>query len=347
MKSNAELIRKFEPVMLFSRDEEGEKGKDEYFFPMAARDFVHGSGLWDRDKPGWRCLPGHTRLNTLASLQNSKRYYLTYSIGPQDSLTGHWSANRYPNWMELSGMQLSSNQVQTPVAEPQLHLRFLPISKEVKGYYRRAKEKYKKVKDRNRPVYHYRVHWRNWQGSRFCVLQYWFLYAWSDWKLHGGLNLHEGDWEMIVVFLRRSARNSLDPYAVAYSHHHNLPSGPYVVRWDNYKKVNHHGLRQCTGPARLGDHPLVFVGCGSHASYPKSGLHQLRLDYALGNGQIIVPDGYAAEDHMTWVKPIRIDDKHWNTKFGGLWGALFGTDGPVGPAHQRRKWKTPAEWAGL
>ncbi len=65
-----------------------------------------------------------------------------------------------------------------------------------------------------------------------------------------------------------------------------------------------------------------------------------------------------------WGDPIRLDDKPWNIKFAGNWGALVvaievvilnwviklvlpGTAGPSGPAQKGDKWNRPARWAGI
>jgi len=200
----------------------------------------------------------------------------------------------------------------------------------------RALEKYARYRDWQTfsPVYHYHVC----NDGPYRVLQYWFLYAYNDWSVHGGYNDHEGDWEAIFVFLDQQD----SPQQVAYSRHVRIPwlYEPATARWPEVERV-------------AGSHPVVYVGCGSHASYLGKGRHRIlwRIDYAEGNDVAIGPG-----TEQPWGKPIRLDNKRWNVRFSGRWGSLVrswlgmvfhGTEGPTGPAHKGDKWCHPAKWAGL
>lgn len=200
----------------------------------------------------------------------------------------------------------------------------------------RALEKYVRYRDWETfaPVYHYHVC----RDGPYRVLQYWFLYPYNDWSAHGGYNDHEGDWEMINVFLDGQDR----PQQVAYSRHIRIPwlFEPTTAPWSEVERVE-------------GDHPVVYVGCGSHASYLERGEHRIlwRTDYAKGNDLSIGPG-----TKQPWGRPIRLDNKGWNLVFSGRWGALVkswlgmvfkGTKGPTGPAQKGDKWHHPAKWAGL
>lgn len=202
--------------------------------------------------------------------------------------------------------------------------------------HKRALEKYARYRDWQTfaPVYHYHVC----NDGPYRVLQYWFLYPYNDWSTHGGYNDHEGDWEMINVFLDEQDR----PQQVAYSRHIRIPwlYEPTTARWSEVERFE-------------GNHPVVYVGCGSHASYLEKGKHQVlwRIDYAEGNDLSIGPG-----TERPWGRPIRLDNKRWNVRFSGRWGALVrnwlgmvfhGTEGPTGPAHKGDKWHHPAKWAGL
>jgi hypothetical protein len=202
--------------------------------------------------------------------------------------------------------------------------------------HQRALEKYARYRDWETfaPVYHYHVC----RDGPYRVLQYWFLYPYNDWSAHGGYNDHEGDWEMINVFLDEQDR----PQQVAYSRHIRIPwlYEPTTAPWPEVERVE-------------GDHPVVYVGCGSHASYLERGRYRIlwRTDYAEGNDLSIGPG-----TEQPWGRPIRLDNKRWNLVFSGRWGALVkswlgmvfsGTKGPTGPAQKGEKWHRPAKWAGL
>jgi hypothetical protein len=199
-----------------------------------------------------------------------------------------------------------------------------------------AVQKYAPFRDWNNfpPVYHYHIcHDRGYQ-----VLQYWFLYPYNDWASHGGNNDHEGDWEVIYVFLdeQENARH------VAYSKHVTIPFlyGPDTAVWQDVEKVN-------------GMHPVVYVGCGSHASYLRRGKHRffMYIDRAKGDHLAVGPGG-----DQPWGEPVQISGKKWNSHFSGPWGALvktwFGkvlpdTEGPSSPAQKKDKWARPAKWANI
>lgn len=199
-----------------------------------------------------------------------------------------------------------------------------------------ALEKYAPFRDwaKHPPIYHYHIcHDRGYK-----VLQYWFLYPYNDWAGHGGSNDHEGDWEVIYIFLDAGDY----PAHVAYSRHVKVPLlyGPATAVWQDIELVG-------------GSHPVVYVGCGSHASYLQKGDHRffLNIDWARGNHLAVGPDGDQA-----WGEPIALSGKLWNSKFSGAWGALVKswigkafphTAGPSGPAQKGDKWHHPAKWAGI
>ena len=87
------------------------------------------------------------------------------------------------------------------------------------------------------------------------AIEYWFMYLYNDWK-----STHEGDWELIVVFLSQGSgpEGQPEPIGCAYSAHH----GGYRLRWPEVERVDDQGQR-----ADGGTHPVVYVASGSHANY--------------------------------------------------------------------------------
>lgn len=117
-----------------------------------------------------------------------------------------------------------------------------------------AYSEYAKIVEKNaQPVYYGRVlHETDSESNRWTILQYHYFYAFNDWRLAAnGMNHHEGDWEMIAVYLKNDV-----PYAVLFSQH----GAGNIEKWG---KVN---LASDTNGGRT-THPLVYVALGSHANY--------------------------------------------------------------------------------
>lgn len=115
---------------------------------------------------------------------------------------------------------------------------------------------YQKILETNpQPVYYGRVTERqDEEGNTWTSLQYHFFYAFNDWRLAAnGINHHEGDWEMVAVYLKND-----QPYAVLFSQH---GSGA-LERWENVYKV-----RDKDGTETM--HPIIYTALGSHANYSK------------------------------------------------------------------------------
>jgi hypothetical protein len=194
------------------------------------------------------------------------------------------------------------------------------------------------------PTYYYHVI-PEYKG--YLVLQYWFFYAYNDWGTgHGGINDHEGDWEGVVLFLR----DEDSPEYVAYSRHIRLPPvpsrpwllSPDVRRWDDGDLERLYGY-----------HPVVRVGCGSHASYVERKSHVMGLrgvlyaeDHALDNQLRIGPG-----QRFRWERRIDLAGEPWS-HFAGRWGVLerglrrWGTASPQGPRSKAR-WTDPVTWAWI
>ncbi len=103
------------------------------------------------------------------------------------------------------------------------------------------------------PIYYGRVaRWQDVEGNNWKSLQYHFFYAFNDWRLAAnGINHHEGDWEMVAVYLKND-----EPYSVLLSQH---GSGAMEL-WEGVRCVKAKDGRDTT-------HPLIYVALGSHANY--------------------------------------------------------------------------------
>jgi hypothetical protein len=89
----------------------------------------------------------------------------------------------------------------------------------------------------------------------YIILQYLFFYAMNDWRSSfAGVNDHEADWEQVFVYLTEQPDGPPQPAWVAYASHDYF-GDDLRRRWDDPELH------------RQDDHPIVYAGAGSHASY--------------------------------------------------------------------------------
>jgi hypothetical protein len=116
---------------------------------------------------------------------------------------------------------------------------------------------------------HYRYHGRVVRQDGWIVLQYWLFYPFNDWRSgFFGANDHEADWEKIFVYLSESEAGEVTPEWVAYAAH-NYTGDNLRRRWDDPEVE------------KVGEHPVIFVGAGSHASYYAPGEYLTELTLPL------------------------------------------------------------------
>ena len=183
------------------------------------------------------------------------------------------------------------------------------------------------------------------QTYEFIVLQYWYFYAFNDWKEHNGFNNHEGDWESVMVFLDK---NTEEPKYVAYSAHHNDGDPSFNLKqYDSVRRswdINEIDTE--------GDKVKSYVALGSHANYPKNGngVHDAKLgkDLTSFSGVHITSD--ILENRIS----ISLDSPKWTYLYEGKWGAdtmSIGSDGPQGPNFidigGAMRFQNPIKWAGI
>lgn len=116
----------------------------------------------------------------------------------------------------------------------------------------------------------YTYHGRVVRQDQWLVLQYWFFYPFNNWRSgFFGANDHEADWEMICLYLSED-----------------VESGDVQPEWIAYATHDYHGddlRRSWNDPEveKAGEHPVVYVGAGSHASYYQQGEYLTELELAL------------------------------------------------------------------
>jgi hypothetical protein len=115
----------------------------------------------------------------------------------------------------------------------------------------------------------YRYHGRVIRQDGWIVLQYWLFYPFNDWRSgFFGANDHEADWEKIFIYLFESESGEISPEWVAYAAH-NYTGDNLRRRWDDPEVE------------KVGEHPVIYVGAGSHASYYAPGEYLTELTLPL------------------------------------------------------------------
>jgi hypothetical protein len=214
--------------------------------------------------------------------------------------------------------------------------------------------------------------------ATWTALQYWFFYAFNDWRSgFNGANDHEADWEQVLVYLDADADGRAAPVWAAYAQH-DFHGRDLRRRWDDAEQLD-----------LIGDHPVVYAGAGSHASYFRPGEYlaeqAVRLppflqriatglsslirgrgggggegnmmsiafvDFARGDGVSIGPGA-----ERTWAPVVLDETQPWVHGYSGLWGMSVedpfqGEDAPAGPMFNRDRsvrtsWADPVSFAEL
>ena len=114
----------------------------------------------------------------------------------------------------------------------------------------------------DRHIYHGRVV----EEGGWVVLQYWFFYLYNNWRSgFNGANDHEADWEMVCIYLAHDAGGHLQPEWVAFASH-DYAGDDLRRRWDDPEIQ------------KVGNHPVIFSGAGSHSSYFSAGEYLTELE---------------------------------------------------------------------
>ncbi len=366
------LLRAFEPVVRFTRGE--------FFYPVSAERYVARAALWCESESGGpvqEARPGTLSLDSLAARseinQGLGRSLSGVVSGPKTGRVRLSKAQlppRLKGGSRLATVGLLSRAVDALNRVSLIFRGSVPGGSAARSF---ALQRYHLAPAE--PTYYGRVV----RDDQWIVCQYWFFYAFNNWRSgFGGVNEHEGDWEQVTVYL--DGTGEVDD------------EGLPVPRWVVFSAHDETGddLRRRWDDPDLtlldGSHPVVFAGAGSHsggylpgdylitiatptlggvvkvlravgrfvapwAEEDRGGLGLPYVDYARGDGRAIGPSG------DPWHPVLIDDDTAWVRDFRGLWGRdtrdrLGGERGPAGPRYERdgsvrQSWADPVGWAGL
>lgn len=351
-KTDLELLRAYEPVLMCT--------KGELFFPTNVDAYVRNCSLWIEEPGGGekRIVPaGELTLDRLARAEEEwPRRHKHLRFVQEETLREE--ARRYKGVARTvipKSSRLAAVGVLGRVLDILMKLSLLIRGAVPGGVTFAAVTRYRERVDNGGATYYGRVV----RDGGFIVLQYWFFYAMNDWRtIYGGVNDHEADWERVTVYVVEN------------------PDGTTRPAWVGASSHEYHGddLRRSWEDPDLhrdGDHPVVYVGAGSHSHQMLPGDYLIQVDpailrgplrawkwlahrifradsvlnrhgigvpfvdYARGDGVRLGPGGDREWD------PVLIDDETpWLKGYRGLWGRDTGDffDGeraPSGPLHER------------
>jgi hypothetical protein len=294
MKSNMDLalLRRFEPVIRFTRGE--------HFFPMDVKPYVESSSLWMQEpRRRARCIipEGQLTLDRLGEplIDGFGTVFFLKFIEPLNipELASYalkeGLKKKEPHEIFRAGPgRLARVGYASRLLDALFTLALLARGRvpgdtaaaAYRAYHRimRSEEKY---------CYYGRVV----RQQGWIALQYWFFYPFNDWRSgFFGANDHEADWEMVYVYLANAQGGDVQPEWVAYASH-DFSGDDLRRRWDDPEVE------------KVGEHPVIYCGAGSHASY-------------------FSPGEYLTEIEISFLSPlVQIIDR-----FQGFWRTLLRHD---------------------
>jgi hypothetical protein len=365
-----ELLRRYEPILRLT--------EGELFFPADVGDYVACCELYQRgpdERPVRLAAKGDLTLERLCELSSNHPrpgQFLRFVDEPFSRVeVAKWRLRSdRPRFHNAS--RLARVGVLTRIVDALNRASLLVRGRVATGTQAAAESQYR---EQMRPEHH-PYYGRVLRSAGYVVLQYWFFYAFNDWRSRVyGVNDHEADWEQVTVYLAEQVDSPPRPAWVVFSAHDEV-GDDLRRRWDDPDLT------------LVGDHPVVHPGLGSHSGAYLAGeylttiegraFHRLigvfraitrallpwtreraqagvgipYIDYSRGDGVSIGPG-----QQREWY-PVLVDETTpWLMHYRGLWGndtedPLGGERGPAGPRYERSSavrasWGDPVGWSGL
>ncbi len=254
------LLRRFEPVVKYTQGE--------HFFPMDVDRYVAESSLWEArpDQPPVRQVLEHqldlAQLIAPRPAPHGTVQYLRF-VEQLTPLEAARFLARHERTFHRSRGRLARVGLASRVFDALFSITLILRGRVPGGTAAAAADAYRRFQQADeRYVYYGRVVRQN----GFICLHYTFFYCMNDWRssFHG-VNDHESDWEQVMIYLSED----LTPQWVAYASH-DFSGDNLRRRWDDPELQ------------RAGEHPVIFAGAGSHASYFASGeyMHEVALPFS-------------------------------------------------------------------
>jgi len=255
MTDDLALLRRFEPVVRFT--------EGEHFFPMSAESYVAACDLLGAGPgiaPAVIVPAGELTLDRLADTRPipGEERYLRFVPRPMDGMElARWSRSSDRPHFRAPG-RLARVGLFARLIDAGFTASLLVRGRVPGGTAAAAVRRYEAIRAQDPTVvYHGRVI----RADGWIVLQYLYVYCMNDWRSSFfGANDHEADLEQAFVVLEQPED----------------PSRAAIPRWIGCAAHDYSGddLRRRWDDPTLtfeGEHPVIFAGAGSHASYFEQG----------------------------------------------------------------------------
>ena len=339
---DVELLRQYEPLIRYT--------KGERFFPIDVETYIKQCSLWVQrpEGPAELLVPqGELTIEKLVMPRNDgfgAVYYMKF-IEPLDLIElARYSINEAVKSLTHSEQadsfhagrgRLARVGVLSRILDAVFSLTLLLRGRVSGDTAAAAALTYRRMQEQD-PRYFY--YGRATRENGWLILQYWFLYPFNNWRTgFFGVNDHEADWEMISIYCTEDGEAQVHPHWVAYAVHDY--SGDDLRRHWTDPEVE-----------KIGNHPVIYAGAGSHASYFQAGEYLAETEFPLLNPLVNLIKKLRA----IWVNTLRQGEKPVKPKDLHLFNVPFvdyarGDGISIGPG-QNRTWEMeslfpPPEWA--
>ena len=283
----ASLLKRFEPILKFNNGER--------FFPYNVDDYVEKASLWvkkPKTPPEELMSEAELDLDKLGSvrLEGAKNVHYLQFISPMN--LAEMAEFRFNELREAikkrefkpTRSRLARVGYLARIVDTAFSLLLLLRGRVPGDLMAAAIVTFDKMLA-DKPTYQY--YGRVVRQNGWIILQYWYFYPFNNWRSgFYGANDHEADWEMVNIYCYEDNHSQVQPAWVGYATH-NYSGDDLRRHWDDPELV------------KAGEHPVVYVGGGSHASY-------------FQNGE------YLTELSLPFLNPLINIKKRFDTLFGKI-----------------------------
>lgn len=299
------LLRRYEPILRFTRGED--------FYPIAIERYVHEASLWiQHPRQDAVCVVPPGQLTPHRLLEEELRHpdtvqFLRFTEPlPPHVMAEHYARHRLQTKRTGSDFRPGTGRLArvgyaARMIDAVFNVTLLARGRVPGDTAAAATIAYNgMLQDNEAYTYYGRVV----QEGGWTVLQYWFFYVFNNWRSgFSGANDHEGDWEMVSIYLASESGEAEPPTGDDPAE---LEAWIYQFQptWVAYAAHDEDGdnlRRHWTDPEleRIGLHPIVYVGAGSHAGYFSRGDYLTEIELSFLSPLVRITDTLSTFWHQS------------------------------------------------